>query len=106
MSESTSAFTVIDSTVSGNSSTSTYYGGGGIEVHNGNLVLIGSTVTGNSAIGGSGGGLFNMYPSSTVTLKNDILWNNTSASPRDVSTGNNGAQLNVSYSLIGEVNSQ
>ena len=40
-----------------------------------------------------------------MTLKNDIIWNNTANSVNDLSTGYNGAQLSVSYPLIGQSDS-
>ncbi len=99
---------VVNSTFTANVAAS-YQGyggnGGAVACNNGEINLIGCTLSGNTAQGnGSGGGIWNEYPSSKVNLLNDIVWNNTGGSPRDISTGYNGAQMSVSYCLIGEAN--
>jgi hypothetical protein len=90
----TNPSSVIDSTFYGNTSYGGYYGGGGVATFNGNISLVGCTLTGNAANGGgSGGAIFNAYGNSTTYLTDDIIWNNSaSSSSKDVASGFNGAR--------------
>lgn len=67
--------TVSDNSVYGNSSYNPSRGGG--IANYGTLTLINSTVSGNSASEGAGGGISNTLSGSTLTLKNSTIAGNT-----------------------------
>lgn len=89
--------TVIQSTISGNTST----GDGGAFRNDGQLTIIQSTITGNSAV--KGGGIFNVTANSLL-LNNSIVAGNTKAGglPSDIEVRNNNNVLSSSKNnLIG-----
>jgi IPT/TIG domain len=106
--------TVIDSTIANNTAAGIQqYGGlgGGVGCNNGTLDVVNSTIYGNTAASGTisgsigiGGGIWSEYPSSLVTLTNDIVWHNTAGQSNDIASGGNDAQLDASFSVIGDAN--
>ena len=77
---STGPLTLINSTVSGNTAPSN---GGGIYNNGGTLVVSGSTVSGNSAGGGSGGGILDAAGALAIT--NSIVAGNSASISADIS---------------------
>ena len=95
--------TVTNSTFSGNSAA---WGGG---IYNSDtLAVTNSTLSGNSAgwggLAGSGGGIYSQGDSSTTTLNNTIVAENTASSGPDVYHGS--GMLLGSYNLIGNGSGQ
>ncbi len=78
--------TLVNSTLSGNTSTGTFAGGfrtngNGILVNGGDgsaLAIVGSTISGNTAAGNFGtGGVYASFPGGTITITDTILAGNT-----------------------------
>jgi predicted outer membrane repeat protein len=102
--------TLTNSTVAGNSSTSTFTGGnglvyaygGGLTSDTGTLTLSGCTISGNTATGdngdGNGGGL-HAYQS-TVSLTNCTIANNTAGSASGTGYGGGLSDLGSTFTLI------
>jgi hypothetical protein len=101
--------TLVNSTVSGNFSTSTFTGdagvvfayGGGLSSDNGTLNLTGCTVNGNTATGGNGagfGGGVHSYQS-TVSLSNCTVANNLATSGSDSGLGGGVSDLDSNLTL-------
>ena len=84
--------TITNSTISGNTANG---GNGGGIVNAGTTTLTSSTIAGNSATGGAGGGIHNF--SGTVTVRNSIIALNTASSAPDF----NGALTSQGFNLIG-----
>jgi IPT/TIG domain len=96
---------IINCTITGNSANNSYYGGGGIGTAKGNFLVEGCTITGNSAVnttngyGGAGGGIrCDVYYS--MTLLNDIIWNNTANAAPDLGDGGYSTPT-INYCLVG-----
>lgn len=93
-----SSLTIVNTTVSGNSSTGTAATQGGAGVFNrpgGVLSIINSTIAANDAGGGNGGGLLNLGDETTVTLSNTLIGDNSAATGNDLS-----GSVTANYSLI------
>ena len=99
---------LINSTVSGNIVTEfrQNYGygerhGGGIYARSGAVSMVNSTVSGNTNLNGSGGGIFS---NSTLTINNSIVAGNTAiGSAFDIDANGSGfLDLMVNFSLIGD----
>jgi hypothetical protein len=102
--------TLTNSTVAGNSSTSTFTGGnglvyaygGGLTSDSGTLTLIGCTISGNTATGDNGdgyGGGLHAYQS-TVSLTNCTIANNTAGSGSGTGYGGGLSDLGSTFTLI------
>lgn len=89
-----SKVTLINSTVSGNAAV----GGGGIFNYNGKLMIVGSTVSGNT-VSSQGGGIFN-EPGGTLALVNSTVSGNTASAEGGgiYFQGGTGALTNVTVS--------
>jgi len=91
-----SASTITDSTISGNSATSSSGGGGGIFHYNNSLKVVNSTVAGNSAPNGGGGGIQNIGDGSgTLTVINSTLSGNSALFGGGISGGSATALKNT-----------
>ncbi len=96
-----SVVTLTSSTISGNSTTGNYASGGGIRTISGDVTLTSSTVSGNSS-GFRAGGILS---GGTTTITNSIVAGNTAGSTLG-GTGPDlvpvfGGTLTINYSLIG-----
>jgi hypothetical protein len=102
-----SGLTIENSTITGNMATHTYSGGGGVWFYgypNTPLVIKGSTISSNSALGtppssGGGGGLYVGGTSPPVTVVSAIVGDNSAPVGPDVRT-RAGVTVNTSFSLI------
>ena len=93
--ENDGTLTLSNSTVSGN--TATGNGGGGIYNDGGMLTLSNSTVSGNTATGGGGGGIYNY---GTLTLSNSTVSGNTVIGGISGGGIENGGTLMLSNSTV------
>lgn len=76
--------TLIDSTVSGNSADR---GGGIFNAAVSELTLIDSTVSGNSAVTGDGGGIYNSFGSSAILVNSTVRENSAAGNGGAISSG-------------------
>ena len=90
------ARTIESSTISGN--TATAGNGGGLNANDGALTVRNATIAGNSATG-NGGGIYS-FSNGTPALQNAILANNSGATGGPDLYGGGGDVFNASFSLI------
>jgi hypothetical protein len=101
--EGLSSATVVNTTISGNSSGATgALVGPGIDIEGGNLSLTNVTITNNSTTGFASGGGISARGSSIITLTNTIvIGNSTGSGPSDISGQSGTINSSSSFNLIG-----
>ncbi len=87
-----------NSTLSGNSVLSSYYGGGGIHIWDGSVTVLDSTLSGNTASSSQGGGIY-LY-GGVLSAGNTLVAGNASLTGKEIY--NDGTFTSLGHNLFGE----